>query len=101
MAASNSNQGGCSGRGHGDGHGNAGNGRGYNANKSKTTKVRLCKELEGNILDYGSKSSMDQMWMMQEKIVQYAAAKYGGDISKELQNQTKVVINPLSILHIF
>ena len=66
MAASNSNQGGCSGRGHGDGHGNAGNGRGYNANKSKTTKVRLCKELEGNILDYGSKFSTDQMRTIKE-----------------------------------
>ena len=69
MAGNNSNRGGCSGRGHGgDGCGNEGRGCSYNANKSKVQKVRLCKDLEGNIFDYGWKSSTDQMRMTQEKI---------------------------------
>ena len=95
MAGNNSNRGGHGGRGSGgNGHGNTGHGRSYNANKSKMQKVGLCKELEGNIFDYGSKSSADQMLMTQEKIVQYAATKYGGDIANELQNCTNVVLNP-------
>ena len=93
MAAKNSDRHG--GKGHGaNGRGNAGRGHSYNVNRGKATKVGLCKELEGNIFDYGSKGCADQMRMTQEKIVQYAATKYGGDIAKELQNRTKVVIVP-------
>ena len=85
---------GRSGRGRGDGRGGGGgHGHAYNSNKSMPTKVGLCKEIKGNIFDYGSKTSADLMRTTQEKIVQYAASKYGGDIANELQNRTPVIIN--------
>ena len=92
MAGHNPGQG--HGRGCGDGWG-SGRGGGCAYNKSsKTTKVGLCKELEGNIFHYGSKMSADLMQTTQEKIVQYMVAKYGGDITNKLQNWLPIVINP-------
>ena len=42
---------------------------------SKNMKVGLCKELDGNIFDYGLKTSADQMHNLQAKIIQYVGAK--------------------------
>jgi hypothetical protein len=53
---------------------------------SKNTKVGLCKELNKNIFDYGSKTAADLMRNLQVKIVQYVGAKYGEDIANELEN---------------
>jgi hypothetical protein len=73
-------------RGHGGGRGNA-----Y-VGKAKSTKVGLCKDLEGNVFDFGTTSAADQMRITQEMIAQYIGAKYGEDIANELQNKTTVVI---------
>jgi hypothetical protein len=54
--------------------------------------VRLCNDLEGNIFNFGTTLVADQMRIMQEKIAQYIRSKYGEDISKELQNKTRMVI---------
>ena len=75
------------GRGPGGGRGSS-----YSGGKAKTTKVGLCKDLEGNIFDFGTTSAADLMRITQEKIAQYIGAKYGEDIANELQNKTKVVI---------
>jgi hypothetical protein len=74
------------GRGPGGGRGNA-----YNGGRVKTTKVGLCKDLKGNMFDFGSTSAADQMQIKQEKIAQYIGAKYGEDIANELQNKTRIV----------
>ena len=79
-------RGGHAARGHGGGRGNA-----Y-VGKAKSTKVGLCKDLEGNVFDFGTTSAADQMRITQEKIAQYFGAKYGEDIANELQNKTTVVI---------
>ena len=60
---------------------------------SKNTKVGLCKELDGNIFDYGSKTAADQMRNLQVKIVQYVKAKYGEDIANELENQSRLIFS--------
>jgi hypothetical protein len=78
--------GGRGGRGPGGGRGNAYIGKG------KLTKVGLCKDLEGNVFDFGTTSAANQMRITQEKIAQYIGAKYGEDIANELQNKTTVVI---------
>jgi hypothetical protein len=52
----------------------------------------LCKELDGNIFDYGSKTAADQMSTMQVKITQYVRSKYGKDIANKLENRCKLVI---------
>ncbi len=57
------------------------------------TKVGLCKELEGNVFDFGTTSAADQMRILQEKIAQYIGAKYGEDIANELQNKTRIVLS--------
>jgi hypothetical protein len=76
------------GRGPGDGRGKA-----YTGGRVKTTKVSLCKDLEGNVFDFRTTSAADQMQITQEKIAQYISAKYGEDIAKELQNKTRIVFS--------
>jgi hypothetical protein len=61
----------CAGRGLGNGRGQGcGRGTGYTS-KPKTSKVRLCKEPENNIFDYGVPNAANLMCTMQEKIGQY------------------------------
>ena len=56
-------------------------------------KIGLCKDLEGNVFDFGTTLAAVQMQILQEKIAQYIGEKYGEDtIANELQNETKVVI---------
>jgi hypothetical protein len=83
-----SGRGGRAGRGSGGGRGSA-----YSGGKGKTTKVGLCKDLEGNVFDFETTLAADQMRITQEKIVQYIGAKYGEDIANELQNKTRVVLS--------
>jgi hypothetical protein len=80
--------GGCTGRGSGGGRGNA-----YTGGRVKTTKVGLCKDLEGNVFNFGTTSAADQMQILQEKIAQYIGAKYGEDIANKLQNKTRIVLS--------
>ncbi len=56
-------------------------------------KVSLCKDLEGNVFNFGTTSAADQMQISQEKIAQYIGAKYGGDIANKLQNKTRIVLS--------
>jgi hypothetical protein len=87
------------GRGRGGRGGHAGRGLGgsrgsaYSSSKGKMTKVGLCKDLEGNVFNFGTTSAADQMRIMQEKIVQYIGANYGEDIANKLQNKTRVVLS--------
>ncbi len=78
--------GGCPGRVPGGGGGIS-----YMGGKAKSTKIGLCKDLEGNVYDFGTTSAADQMRITQEKIAQYIGVKYGEDIANELQNKTKVI----------
>ena len=83
--------GGCgsrAGRGPGGGRGNA-----YTGSSVKMTKVGLCKDLKGNVFNFGTTSAADQMQITQEKIAQYNGAKYREDIANELQNKTKTVFS--------
>jgi hypothetical protein len=57
-------------------------------------KVRLTKELDGNIFDLGEKSSADLMQTTQIKISQYLGGQYGGDIMGELENKTEFIAPP-------
>ncbi len=84
-------RGGCgnrTGRGPGSGRGNA-----YTGGRVKTTKVGLCKDLEGNVFNFGTMFAADQMQTTQEKIAQYIGAKYGEEIANELQNKTRIVLS--------
>jgi hypothetical protein len=81
-------QGGRAGKGPGNGRGKA-----YTGGRVKTTKVGLCKDLEGNMFDFGTRSTADQMQILQEKIAQYIGAKYGEDIANELQNKTRIALS--------
>jgi hypothetical protein len=56
--------------------------------------VGLCKELEGNVFDYGGHGAADTMRFTQEKIQQYVGIKYGKDIGNEIKNKVQVVIKP-------
>jgi hypothetical protein len=76
------------GRGPSGGRGNA-----YTGGRVKTTKVGLCKDLKGNMFDFGTTSAADQMQITQEKIAQYIGAKYGEDIANKLQNKTRIVLS--------
>jgi hypothetical protein len=83
---------GRAGRGPGNGRGQGrGRGTGYTS-KPKTSKVRLCKELENNIFDYGLPNAANSMRTTQEKIGQYVGIKYGEDIANELTNKATVTI---------
>jgi hypothetical protein len=91
-------------RGQGDGRagrdgrgglGRKGRGAGYsNQGKTKSTKVGLCKELEGHIFDYGGHGAADTMRVTQEKILQYVGLKFGKDIANELKNKATMVLSP-------
>jgi hypothetical protein len=60
---------------------------------TRMMKIGLCKDLEGNVFDFGTTLAAVQMQILQEKIAQYIGEKYGEDtIANELQNETKVVI---------
>jgi hypothetical protein len=48
----------------------------------------MCKDLEGHIYEFGTKTSADLMRTMQEKIFQYVGMKFGVDIANELQKRT-------------
>jgi hypothetical protein len=72
-------RGGRAGRGPGGSRGNA-----YTGGRVKMTKVDLCKELEGNVFNFGTTSAADQMQILQEKIAQYIGAKYGEGIANKL-----------------
>ncbi len=78
---------GHAGRGPGNGRGQGrGRGTGYTS-KPKTSKVRLCKELENKVFDYGVPNAADLMQTTQEKIGQYVGIKYGEDIANKLVNK--------------
>jgi hypothetical protein len=62
--------------------------------KPKTSKVGLCKELEGNVFNYGVPNAADLIRTTQEKIGQYVGIKYGEDIANELSNKSTVTILP-------
>ena len=59
---------------------------------SKNTKVGLCKELDRNIFEYGSKTAADLMRNLQVKIVQYVGEKCGEDIANELENHSRLIL---------
>jgi hypothetical protein len=81
-------RGGCTGRGPGSGRGNP-----YTGGRVKMMKVGLCKDLEGNVFNFGTTSTADQMQILQEKIAHYIGAKYGEDIANKLQNKTRIVLS--------
>jgi hypothetical protein len=85
---------GCGGRGGRAGRGPGGSrGNPYTSDRVKTMKVGLCKDLEGNVFDFGTMSAVDQMRILKEKIAQYIGAKYGEDIANKLQNKTRIVLS--------
>ncbi len=75
-------------QGPGGGRGNA-----YTGSRVKTTNVGLCKDLDGNVFDFGTTSAADQMRILQEKIAQYIGAKYGEDRANKFQNKTRIVLS--------
>jgi hypothetical protein len=84
-------RGGCGGRaGRGPG---GGRGKAYTGGRVKTTKVGLCKDLEGSVFNFGTTSAADQMRILQEKIAQYIGAKYGEGIANKLQIKTRIVLS--------
>jgi hypothetical protein len=93
MAGRNNMAGRGAGRG-GARRGSGGCGQSYAANKISTKKVGLCKDLEGNIFNHGTKTAADLMRTTQEKLIQYVGTKFRGDIANKLQNRTTVVIPP-------
>ncbi len=56
-------------------------------------KAGLCKDLEGNVFNFGTTSAAEQMRILQEKIAQYIGAKYGEDIANGLQNKMRIVLS--------
>ena len=82
------------GGGRGDNKPN-GSGRGRGGHRSiRPTKTGLCKELEGNIFDFGERSSADLMRTTYNKIAHHVGIKYGGDIMKELETKTAFIVPP-------
>ncbi len=68
-------RGGCGGRtskGSGGGRGSSYSGG------TRTMKIGLCEDLEGNVFDFGMTSAADKMQILQEKIAQYIREKWGG-----------------------
>ena len=47
-----------------------------------------------HVFDYGQKRAADQMKVTYEKIVQRVGTIYGQDISNELQNRKKIILDP-------
>ncbi len=77
------------GRGGHDGHGGPGRqgrGLGYSS-KPKTTKMGLCKELEGHIFNYGGHGAANTMRVTHKKIQQYVGIKFGEDIANKIKNK--------------
>ena len=96
MTGRNGGQGQGDARGRRDGrrdHGKSGRGLDYSS-KRKTTKVGLCKELEGHIFDYGGHGAANLMRVTQEKIQQYIGIKFGEDIANDIKNKKVVVLTP-------
>ena len=54
----------------------------------------LCKDLEGNIFDFGMKTAANQMCTNQKKIVQYIRMIYDTDITNKLKNRKKFILPP-------
>jgi hypothetical protein len=82
------------GRGDHDGRGPGGSrGNTYTGGRVKMMKVSLCKDLDGNVFDFGTTSTADQMRITQEKIAQYIGAKYGEDKANKLQSKTRIVFS--------
>ncbi len=70
-----------------------GRGRGKGStSKPKTSNVRLCKELEDNIFNYGVLNAANLMCTTQEKIGQHVGIKYGEDIANKLTIKATVTI---------
>lgn len=79
------------GRGRGSGQGR-GNYKGH-GNTGTKGQVGACKELGGNIFDYGPKGSADLLRTSWDKLIQHAGTKYGQDICSELQNKTQLILS--------
>jgi hypothetical protein len=84
---------GCGGRDGRGGPGRQGRRLGYSS-KLKTTKMGLCKELEGHIFDYGRHGAANTMRVTQEKVQQYVGIKFGEDIANKIKNKKLVVLTP-------
>ena len=82
-------RGGCGGNGAGRGDANSGRGGrgGRGTTRTRSVRMGLTKELEGNIFDLGERSSADLMRTTQIKIAQYIGSLYGGDIMGELETK--------------
>jgi hypothetical protein len=68
-------------------------GLGYSS-KPKTTKIGLCKELEGHIFDNGGHGAANTMRVIQEKVQQYVGIKFGEDNANKIKNKKLVVLTP-------
>ncbi len=82
-------RGGRGGNGAGRGDSNSGRGGrgGRGTTRTRTVRMGLTKELEGNIFDLGERSSADLMRTTQIKIAQNIGSLYGGDIMGELDTK--------------
>ena len=91
-----SNGRGRSNRGGREGRGGRGRAAARGSNYAGTTvKAKgLCSALGAHVFDYGQKGAADQMKVTYEKIVQHIGTVYGQDISNELQNRKKIVLEP-------
>jgi hypothetical protein len=87
-----------SGRGQAGGHGGhkgcQARGCGGYSVTPRTVKKGLTAELEAHIFDYAGANAADLMRITQDKIVQYAGAKFGTDIATKLQTKTTITILP-------
>ena len=77
--ANNANNAGCGARG------------GCGGVSTRSIKMGLNKELEGNIFDLGERSSANLMQTTQIKIAQYIGSLYGRDIMGELETKKEFV----------
>jgi hypothetical protein len=64
---------------------------GYSS-KPKTTKMGLCKELEGHIFDYGGLGAADTMRVTQEKIQHYVISRLDMYRTNVLMYRTMVLL---------
>ena len=75
------------------GRGGRDHGRGANYSGQASAKARgMCKDLNNYVFDYGQKGSADEMRITWEKIVYHVGTIHGSDISNELQNKKRVVL---------
>ena len=84
------------GRGSGKNQKDSTSGRGGRGggNRYQPTKVGLNKELEGNVLDLGKRTSADLLRTTLIKIAQYIRSQYGGDIMGELEMKKEFIALP-------